>query len=174
MKELQGNIVLPDQILYGATVQFSKGKIKGIIPADNSLLDNAIKDNNYILPGLVDIHNHGGMGFDYMDSTVEAFDGIRNYLTGHGITSALCSSVSSSNERLKQFLMFFIKNGKKAKKGCDFIGVHVEGPYISKKNRGAQSMESLLLPSDGYDLLLEYSDIIKMVTIRRSFPECVI
>ena len=170
MNELRGNIVLPDRILYGATVQYSDKRIRKIISPDNSLSNQTNTDDFYILPGLVDIHNHGGMGFDYMDSTDEAFNGIRNYLTEHGITSALCTTVSSSKEILKQFLMFFISHKTKPIKGCDFIGVHVEGPYISKKNRGAHNIEALLLPDDGYELLLEYSDIIKLVTISPELP----
>ena len=41
-----------------------------------------------ILPGLVDIHNHGAMAHDYMESTDAAFDAISSYLAEHGVTTA--------------------------------------------------------------------------------------
>ena len=70
--EFTGNLILPDRIIYGGKILCEDGVIRKIE-------ENAVKDwaqLPYILPGLVDIHNHGGMGSDYMDATEEAFDTI--------------------------------------------------------------------------------------------------
>lgn len=169
MKSICGNVVLPEEILRGATIFYYNGKIEKIIPAKENVSEATNKDI-YILPGLVDIHNHGGMGFDYMHATEEAFKNINDYLTSHGVTSALCSTISVPMKELEKFLTFFREYKTHADRGCRFLGVHIEGPFISAKNSGAHSKDFLLTPIDGYDLLLEYADIIKEITVSPELP----
>ena len=91
-----GNLILPDRIVYGGRITCRDGIIEKIE-------ENAVGKNfalPYILPGLVDIHNHGGMGCDYMDATDASFDTIAAYLTQHGITSAQCATVSAPVEQI--------------------------------------------------------------------------
>jgi N-acetylglucosamine-6-phosphate deacetylase len=169
LKKLYGNVVLSDKILQNATIVVNNGKIIDILSAAGNK-SKPTDENVYILPGLVDIHNHGGMGWDYMFATEEAFEGISDYLVSHGVTSALCSSSTAPVKELKRFLDFFREYKTCNTNGCRFIGVHVEGPFISLKNKGAHPKSALLTPADGYDLLLEYSDIIKEITIAPELP----
>lgn len=169
LKRLYGNVVLPDKILKNATVVVKNGTILDILPTTDNKSE-LTNENVYILPGLVDIHNHGGMGWDYMLATEKAFTGISNYLASHGVTSALCSSSTVPMRELKKFLDFFREYKTYNTKGCRFIGVHIEGPFISPVNSGAHPKGLLLTPIDGYDLLLEYSDIIKEITVAPELP----
>lgn len=164
-KELIGNLVLPDRILYGGVIEFENGIITDIRPGNNGLNKLSLP---YILPGLVDIHNHGAMGFDYMDATPEAFVTISRYLVSCGVTTALCTTVSASVDDILSLLNFYRKWSEEiydCKKHCRFCGVHLEGPYISPENRGAHSLNYLLKPSDGYSWIMDNSDIIKEVTV---------
>ena len=55
---------------------------------------------------------------------------------------------------------------KEDKTGANVVGVHLEGPYLSIQNRGAQKLEELAVPKkDDYSYMIEYADIIKTVTI---------
>lgn len=170
MREFVGNIVLADRILYGGCISCKDGKIVEI-------KEGALQDTDklpYIFPGLVDIHNHGAMGYDYMEATEEAFEGISNHLLRHGVTTAQCTTVSAPVEQLIEFFSFFRRwknRPKEAKRYCRFCGVHIEGPYISFEKKGAHPADTLLTPVDGYDWILENSDIITEITVAPELPD---
>jgi len=160
IKEFVGNVVLPDKILYGATVRCDGEIIVEVLSNDKKTADSL----PYIFPGLVDIHNHGAAGHDYMEGTPEAFCAISNYLASHGVTTAQCATVSAPVETLTKFFEAFRKHSKQD--GCRFCKIHIEGPYISVKNKGAHPENTLLIPErDGYDWVLANKDIIGEITI---------
>lgn len=165
--QITGNVILPDQILYGATVCWENGKITQIIAADKC--DG--RDLPYILPGLVDIHNHGALGYDYMSGTEETFAAVSKYLAQHGVTSAQCATVTAPVAELQAFLDGFRKwKEKRNEPGCRFTGVHLEGPYLSVKNKGAHPQVDLRTAEDGYDWILENRDIVREVTLAPELP----
>ncbi len=165
--QLIGNIVLPDKILYGGTVRWKDGKITEITAGKNA----DTQDLPYILPGLIDIHNHGALGHDYMSGTQETYKVVSQHLASHGVTSAQCATVTASVPQLKAFLDSFRQWKRNAQEpGCRFTGVHLEGPFISVKNKGAHPEEALLTPEDGYAWILENSDIVREVTLAPELP----
>lgn len=165
--QLTGNIVLPDKILYGGTVRWKDGKITEITAGETT----DTRDLPYILPGLVDIHNHGALGHDYMEATDETFSLVSQYLAEHGVTSAQCATVTAPLPQTLDFLNAFrTRKTGGAEPGCRFTGVHLEGPYISVKNKGAHPEEALLTPSDGYAWILENRDIVGEVTLAPELP----
>ena len=166
--EYIGNLILPDEILYGAKLVCSDGIITHIIP-------NAVSDAGplpYIAPGYVDIHNHGGMGHDYMEATPQAFDIIRRHLTRHGVTTTQPTTVSAPLDQLRGFFSAYRAYQAQADESlCRFAGVHVEGPYIAPAAKGAHQLDTLLTPErDGFDWLLEHSDVIGEVTVAPELP----
>lgn len=165
--QITGNILLPDQILYGATVCWENGRITQIKASENC--DG--QDLPYILPGLIDIHNHGAMGYDYMTGTEETFAAVSTHLARHGVTSAQCATVTAPVPELQAFLRAFRTWKAKGKEpGCRFTGVHLEGPYLSVKNKGAHPQQDLRTAEDGYDWILENRDIVREVTLAPELP----
>ena len=162
-----GNIVLPDKILYGGSIHWKDGKITEITAGKHTDTQNL----PYILPGLIDIHNHGALGYDYMAGTEETFRVVSWYLAQHGVTSAQCATVTAPIPQLLAFLDSF-RAWKKAGKepGCRFTGVHLEGPFLSVKNRGAHPIDALATPSDGYDWILDNRDIVSEITLAPELP----
>lgn len=169
MREFIGNIVLVDRILYGGCIKCKDGKI---VEIKESVLQDTDR-LSYIFPGLIDIHNHGAMGHDYMEATEEAFESISDHLLRHGVTTAQCTTVSAPIEQSKEFFAFFRKwkrNPETAKAHCRFSGIHIEGPYISFEKKGAHPADTLLTPADGYDWILENSDVITEITVAPELP----
>lgn len=120
----------------------------------------------YVCPGLIDIHTHGGGGGDYMDATDEAFDNALRFQANNGTTSVLASSVTAPTEQLEDMLKITEKYMHKSNPVCRVLGAHLEGPYISLKNKGAQPKKYLKIPArDSYDFILKNSHIIKNVTL---------
>ena len=164
--KLTGYLVLPDKILPG-TVCWKDGRITEIIPCACS--DG--EDLPYILPGLIDIHNHGALGHDYMESTEETFSLVSQYLAEHGVTTAQCATVTAPIPQTLDFLNAFRVWKKRGEEpGCRFTGVHLEGPYISVKNKGAHPEESLRIPEDGYAWVLENRDVVAEMTLAPELP----
>lgn len=157
-----GNIVLSDRVLYGGAVYCVGERITKIVP-EKVQSTEALP---YIFPGLVDIHNHGAMGHDYMEGTAETFELISEYLARHGVTTAQCTTVSAPVKQLRNFMESY-REWQKAdtSNGCRFCGIHIEGPYIAPEKRGAHPKEVLLTPADGYDWVLDNNDMIHEITV---------
>lgn len=128
----------------------------------------------YLAPGFVDIHNHGGYGFDYMDNTENAFERILSFQSDNGITSVVASTVTAPADDIIKTIevarSVMNKRGKRAK----LLGVHLEGPFLSVQNKGAHSAKYLTAPANyDYRYMLDNSDVIKHITISPELEGCV-
>jgi N-acetylglucosamine-6-phosphate deacetylase len=172
MRILKGNIITPYEIIKNGMIVIDNGIIEDIFRDGSTPVSGDITDigNGYILPGLIDIHNHGGAGYDYMDATEEAFNAISVYLASHGVTTSLATTVTAPLKSILNCLKNF-REMSGSVTGCRLLGIHLEGPYLSVRNKGAQPEDYLLTPEkDGYGFVLEYADIIKLITVSPELP----
>jgi N-acetylglucosamine-6-phosphate deacetylase len=120
------SVILKDEIIK-ANVLVQNGRIAQI---GDDLCDDEVLDlsGKYLAPGFVDIHNHGGYGYDYMDNTVEAFEAFLRFHSDNGITSAVASTVTAPQETIEKTIA--VAREVVAKKGdhAKLLGVHLEGP----------------------------------------------
>ncbi len=126
------------------------------------------KEGQTVIPGFVDEHIHGAVGSDAMDASEEALSAIASALPKEGTTTFLATTMTQSPERIKAAL----KNAceyieKDNKEGARVLGVHLEGPYICDKFKGAQPGEYIAKPeSKSFDDYYETSGgNIKLVTM---------
>ena len=122
----------------------------------------------FVLPGLVDIHTHGNSGHDFSDGSLEGLRQIGRYLACHGITSFLPTSMTLPYERLEQaFRTAACCDEDRPKNAARVLGIHMEGPYLSEKKKGAQNSAFMRLPDiDGFMKLQAASgDRIRIVDI---------
>lgn len=157
-------IVYPDRIRDGIVVT-DNGKITGIHKRFDAAYGADVIDckGNYLSPGFVDIHVHGGggksaMSEDYLDviSMCEAH-------LKYGTTSILPTTLAAPFEDIKRAVLT-IKKASEASKKSNILGVHLEGPYLSKEFKGAQSEDDILSPlTTNPDELLELWDGIRIV-----------
>ena len=82
---------------------------------------------DYVSPGFIDIHTHGGGGHDFMDGTVEAYLGAAETHAKHGTTALLPTTLTSTTEELIQTFATFKEAVKQNREGARFIGLHLEG-----------------------------------------------
>lgn len=167
-----GKVVLADKILECADVKIENGLI---VEIGENLSGGEEFDakNHYVLPGLVDIHTHGGFGGDFMDEDEEDYINALKFHSQNGTTSLLTSSVTAPVKSIEAMIKRTREYMKKTDI-CRVLGAHIEGPYISYKNKGAQKAEFLRVPEkDDYSFILDNSDVIKNVTISTELPGAV-
>ena len=157
LKISNGKIITPYKIINGGTVLASGDTITAISERDIEI-DDAVEidaKGQYVAPGFIDIHVHGGGGHDFMDGTEIAFLEIAKTHAKYGTTSMLPTTLSSSNEELKKTLSLYEKAHQKNVHGAQFLGMHLEGPYFSMNQRGAQDPKYIRDPDPQ-----EYKDIL--------------
>lgn len=158
--------ILPDGIRDGLEVVVENGRIADI--RERSTADSVDLDGNYLAPGFIDLHIHGALGRDTMEATPESFRAICDYHATGGTTSLLLTTVTAPIEEIVGVLRAVRTLAGNIKQ---IIGVHVEGPFISKARAGAQRAEFIRDPdNDLVDQLLAFADVIKIMTLAPELP----
>lgn len=161
IKIVNGNIITPYRIIAGGTLLIEEGKIVAVLEKDlptegYSEIDAA---GNFVSPGFIDIHTHGGGGHDFMDGTVEAYLKAAEKHAEHGTTSIVPTTLTSTLEELKNTFEVYKKAKELNTKGAAFLGLHLEGPYFSMAQKGAQDPRYIKNPSiEEYEEILRWSD----------------
>jgi N-acetylglucosamine-6-phosphate deacetylase len=147
-KIVNGKIITPDKIIEGGSLLVSNGTIidvsEGDIDAKDAVEINA--GGNYVSPGFIDIHVHGGGGYDFMDGHEKAFLEIAATHARYGTTSMLPTTLTSSKEELFHTLEVYEMADKNNIGGAWFLGLHLEGPYLNVKQCGAQDPKYIRNP----------------------------
>ena len=124
----------------------------------------------YLLPGFIDIHVHGGAGFDFMDGIAEEYNAIARHHAAHGTTGLYATTLSASHEELLASVRAF-DEAEKMEGGAKLLGIHLEGPYIAKSQKGAMDERYIRDPKpEEYAELLSVSDKIRRMTIAPELP----
>lgn len=97
----------------------------------------------FISPGFVDIHQHGGGGSDYMDDDPDAYLNATNAHLTHGATSLMPTLLSADTDNTLRAVRAYKKAKSDPRIKADLIGLHIEGPYISPHQAGAQKPEHI-------------------------------
>ena len=94
----------------------------------------------YVIPGLVDVHNHGNSGADFSDGDLEGLKTMGRYLAANGVTSFAPASMTLPYEVLAAAFATAVKyREERPAKGARLMGIQMEGPFFSEKKKGAQN-----------------------------------
>ena len=97
-------------------------------------------EGRHVIPGLIDIHNHGNSGADFSDGDYEGLCAMARYLAQSGITSFAPASMTLPYEVLEKAFATGTRLREEKPAGCARImGIQMEGPFFSEKKKGAQN-----------------------------------
>ncbi|HEX6224242.1 MAG TPA: N-acetylglucosamine-6-phosphate deacetylase [Chryseolinea sp.] len=164
IKIVNGKIITPHRIVPGGFVLIDGNKIAEVGTHLTEVSDALEIDagGNFIAPGFIDIHVHGGGGYDFMDATEEAFLEIAALHARYGTTSMLPTTLSSSQEEILHTLAVYERANEKNLTGSQFLGMHLEGPYFAMSQRGAQDPRFIRDPDPAeYEKILSHSSSVK-------------
>lgn len=132
-------VVLPTGVVDGGRVIVDGTRIAGSTAEDTPATDLS---GHWLVPGFVDLHNHGGGGASFTSGTVEeVLKGVHTHRL-HGTTTVVASTVTGEMDGLARRAGLL---SELAEQG-DIAGIHFEGPFISPCRKGAHSEELLRDP----------------------------
>ena len=167
IKGFKDSWILTENGLMKTNLIIDNGIIKSI---GDETTDKLIKidDDKMVIPGLIDQHTHGAANFDVIDGKIEGLFEIACSLAQEGVTAFLPTTTTQSIEVINKSLKS-VKDyiDKKYEDGAEVVGVHLEGPFISKDYAGAQIPEYILEPSTKVFKKFEKAsgNSIKLVTV---------
>ena len=101
----------------------------------------------YVIPGLIDVHNHGNSNADFSDGSYEGDVQMARYLASVGVTSFAPATMTLPYEVIAKALAAGLRLHKApVERAARLLGVQMEGPFFSEKKKGAQNGDYLRLP----------------------------
>ncbi|MFC3560354.1 N-acetylglucosamine-6-phosphate deacetylase [Pedobacter jamesrossensis] len=176
IKIINGHIITPYRIINNGTLLIKDQKIEVVSEVDIETYDYEIIDakGNYIAPGFIDIHIHGGGGYDFMDGTEEAYLKIAQTHAKYGTTAMAPTTLTCSKEDLLKAIDLYKSATLKNTQGAQFIGLHLEGPYFALNQSGAQDPRYIRNPDvEEYKEIIDYGDVIKRWSVAPELPGAV-
>lgn len=150
MKQIiNASIVTPDGVIENGVVRYSDGLIEYVGRDAACGIETIDAEGNYLFPGFVDIHCHGGGGYDFMDATPDEMREIAKFHLAHGTTTLVATTMTDTYAAIEDTLDRFEQLGDDR---ITLHGVHLEGPWLSPAACGAQSPEKMS-PPDKAELL---------------------
>lgn len=165
---IHGKIVTPETVIEDKALLFDT-KIVGIvdaaeIPANAEIID---AQNQYVIPGLVDMHIHGYLGEDASDGKYEGLKIMAEGVAKNGVTAFLPTTMTVSYDELRVAFDLIRKGMKESLTdewmGAAIVGCNAEGPFINVNKKGAQAGEHVRKGDAAF--LKEYEDVIRVFTI---------
>lgn len=129
---IHGRLVTPDGVLEHGRLRIDGDTITAVEPVPDA---DAAAATGWIVPGFVDIHQHGGGGHTVTTGDADATRQAAAFHLAHGTTTLLASLVSSPVELMRHAVTAYaplVGDGTLA-------GLHFEGPYLSTVRCGAQN-----------------------------------
>jgi N-acetylglucosamine-6-phosphate deacetylase len=171
-----GTVVTPSGAIEDGVVLAEDGRIAFVGPRSDgqpepgsTVVDAA---GCFVVPGLIDTHVHGSHGDDVTAADPEGIRRVSRALLRYGTTSWLPSTVSVEHESLLRCLEACVEAGRNPEPAAEILGVHVEGPFINPRKRGAHPERVLRDPD--HDQCREYlraaPGMMKIMTLAPELP----
>jgi len=146
---LRGRVVTPTEVIADGVVVFRGARIAWVgeaayaTAAGWSGVPDPVAVPFTVLPGLVDLHTHGGGGASYPDATTpeEALVAVHEH-RAHGTTTLVASLVTAAPETLRQRVGVLTELAEAG----EIAGIHLEGPFVSTERCGAQDPALIQVP----------------------------
>lgn len=164
-----GNIILENEVLMNKVLIFND-KILDILDEEDfekkgmaQVMNTIDAHGKYVSPGFIDIHIHGSGGKDTMDGEASDLKIISETIAKSGVTGFLPTTMTMEKEKIYKALDSIKIARAENIKGAKILGAHMEGPFISRKYKGAHKTEHIIKPN--FEYVKNYIDIIKIITM---------
>jgi len=125
-----------------------------------------------LLPGFIDVHTHGAVGFEVMDAEADGLARLAEFLVRHGVTSFLPTTWTGARDRTLAALESIAEAMRRPRPPATarILGAHMEGPYLNPVRAGAQDPAHMAPPEPGE--LARFLDlgIVRLMTIAPELP----
>lgn len=167
MKQIiNARIVTESAVLENKTLLFSD-RIEEISDSVKTGVETVDAEGLYLIPGLIDLHIHGYNGADASDGTEASLEKMAEGIIKNGVTAFLPTTMTVSYAELDAAFCaarsVMKRKREGASLGAEVLGVHAEGPFISKKKKGAQNEANIKAPDA--DFVIKYGDVIRLMTV---------
>ncbi|NMB62897.1 MAG: N-acetylglucosamine-6-phosphate deacetylase [Chloroflexi bacterium] len=121
----------------------------------------------FISPGLIDSHTHGGAGYDFLTVADDEIDQLLEWYASNGVTAVLATLSAGLKDGYLEACQVLTRLVKKGSPGARLLGIHIEGPYISKEKKGAQPFdeENPVKITDVDEYLGYFDDAVRIMTL---------
>lgn len=159
------NVVKTDKVKSN-DILIESGTIKQIdehLQGSYSLnIETINADGLYVAPGFIDLQVNGGAGHNFGEASVEGIKEIISFHISHGTTGLLPTTVTAPPATIRSTIEEIKNTNHPA-----ILGMHIEGPFISRKKKGAQNPEYILEPSTAAlnEIIGDHQNFVKIVTL---------
>lgn len=157
---INGRIISGGRITEGNAICVENGKIVSAAPEKEPKGETIDLEGNYIAPGFIDIHCHGGGGAEFIDGTYESIKTACDLHYKHG-TRVIYPTISAADYDTTVRALIAVREIKN-ECSCIIPGVHLEGPYLAPSMAGGQAGKQLRKPdySEYSELYSEFGSLI--------------
>jgi N-acetylglucosamine-6-phosphate deacetylase len=175
-------VVTPQDDLNDAVILVEEGRIVALGHRDEVTVPEGALDyvagGMTVVPGFVDVHIHGAGGHDVMEGNARALDKVSSTVARYGTTSMVATTVTAPVDDTCKSIEGIARYIRKREQespdhpSAEILGVHLEGPFISKAQRGVHPPDLLAKPSPQVlDKFLAAADgLARMITMAPELP----
>lgn len=154
MIRIKSDKIIVNEKLFDGYVYVTNGKITEVTKQEKNVEKEYDFTGKYVSAGFIDMHTHGAGGYAFMNSTVDDVVKGCDYHLVHGTTS-IVPTISAGEFQTMKNAVVNIHKAKGKTKG-NILGAHLEGPYLSPKQSGAQCPTFITPPKkENYKNLIE-------------------
>lgn len=167
---IQNGIVLTGSTRGRMDVRIDQGIIAQVSPSLRAGEGDCVIDaaGLYVAPGFVDIHTHGGANVDVNHAAEADLETIAVFFASHGVTGWQCSILTDTREQTLHCIRQARSYAAAGHPGARLLGIHLEGPFLSRDYRGSMP-EHLLHTEFDLELVRSYQEaaggLIRYITV---------
>jgi N-acetylglucosamine-6-phosphate deacetylase len=171
---INARLVTPGGVIEYGWISCRNGRIRALGSGDGPFeedMETINAEGFTVMPGFIDVHVHGGGGYEAMDATPDALRGMARFYAQHGVTSFLATTWTDTRERITAALKAIAEVKGPQEGGATILGAHLEGPYLNPEKCGAQNVDYIRRAAR--DEAMEWLDlnVIKLVALAPEYVE---